>query len=132
MKFLSALLVTAAMVICIENVPFAEEWSAAQKEVWNMQEAFFEKYGQGDKEGVLAFYHPNCSLWPTLDLSPSGKTSITFYRIRSAKHKPMAINLFGNVAIVHYFTSFKHAGQDYLGRNTTIWMKENEIIRNKT
>jgi ketosteroid isomerase-like protein len=123
MKLLSIL--TAIFVTFIGGNAFTEEWSPAQKEVWKLEEAYWDARTKEDKEGALAFFHQNCSLWPTQQLSPIGKASIKLSTIRSLKLKPMAINLFGNVAIVHYHFSASAAGEDWLSRVTRVWMKEN-------
>ena len=42
MKLKPILLMTSILIIFIWGIAFAEEWSPAQKEVWKMQEAYFD------------------------------------------------------------------------------------------
>ena len=40
-----------------------EEWTAEQKEVWEIVEADFEKFKKSDLEGLLASKHDDVRIW---------------------------------------------------------------------
>ncbi len=66
MKYISNLLVVVA-VLCLalltSTLLFAQEWSAAQKDVWKTVEAHWKIDAQGDLEGFLSYVHPDYRGW---------------------------------------------------------------------
>jgi len=128
------------LVMITASVPlFAQEWSAAQKDVWKNVEAYWALYAQGDLEGFLAYVHTDYRGWSYQGALPSDKASTRKWLDHGMKTtktlvhevKPTAIQIHGNVAIVHYFYAVlekdaegKENGSS--GRWTDILMKQGD------
>jgi ketosteroid isomerase-like protein len=110
---------------------YGEELSAAQKEVWKMQEAVWELWKKGEVEGRLALYHKECILWLYNAAFPGDKTLIRremtkYSKIDSFELEPQEVKVFGNFAIVQYSLKYTAFGKNYNERATTNWMKQDE------
>ncbi len=89
----------------------AQEWSAAQKDVWKSVEAYSALAAQGDFEGFMAYFHPDYRGWSNGTAVPSTKAStrkFVEYGFKTSKNlltdiSPAAIQIYGNVAFVHYY-----------------------------
>jgi ketosteroid isomerase-like protein len=105
---------------------FGEEWSAAQKEVWKMQQTLWELWKKGDMEERLKLYQENSVLWTFYGSFPSGKDMLNrkFIIILSFDLKPLEIKIFDNVAIVQYRCDWATPGDNYSTRFTDIWMNQ--------
>ncbi len=130
MKLRTIFFLSITLVAFTGSVAFSEEWSMAQKEVWEVQEAYFEARTKGDKEGFMKYFHKDCILllsnYSIFLNKPEIKDRFPA-RIRSPKLKPLVINIFdNNVAILQYIYSLSTFGEDFWGRSTTIWMKKKE------
>lgn len=128
MKHFTNILVVLA-VLCFTMLPstvlFAQEWSAAQEEVWENVEAYWVLSTEEDLEGFLSYFHADYSGWFNLAALPSSKCSIRKWISHGMKTEdtlvyeinPVAIKIFGNVAVVHYY--FTEAVKDAEGKQTT-------------
>jgi len=127
------LIMTASMPL------FAQEWSAAQKDVWKNVEAYWALYAAGDVEGYMTYVHTDYLGWSYQNALPSDKASTrkwVEHDLKTTKTlvseiKPVAIKIHGNIAFVHYYFSMiiKDAeGKDknISGRWTDILMKQGE------
>ena len=126
MKLRSVFFLSIALIAFTDGVTFSEEWSASQKEVWKIQEAYWEARTKGDRAGFMKYHHKDCIVIVSYHSYPMNKAEIKDRYpaiIRSPKLKPLVVNIFGNIAILQYIYSFSATGQDYWGRRTTIWMK---------
>ncbi len=91
----------------------AQEWSAAQKEVWKTVETMWELSAKGDIEGELAYADEDLSLWVQNEPLPAGKAAFRKWMTFSAKSgktliqelRPVAIKVFPEFALVHYYAS---------------------------
>lgn len=93
----------------------AQEWSAAQKEVWKNVNDYWSIMAKGDLAGFYEYFHQDYMGWDNGSLLPSNKeeskkmftfmfsgVKVPFYEI-----KPLAIKIYGDVAFVHYvYTMF--------------------------
>jgi ketosteroid isomerase-like protein len=115
----------------------AQEWSAAQKEVWKNVETYWELASSKDMEGFITYFHEDFSGWADGSPLPDSKDQ----RAKLIKYsfpktttliqtlKPVAIKVHGNVAIVHYYYSMITKTDDgeetpEQGRWTDILMKQ--------
>ncbi len=114
MKHFTRISLVLAVLCCIllASTPvYAQDWSAEQKEVWKNVEAYWALYAQGDLEGFLSYMHSDYRGWSYQSALPETKgTSRKFldYSMKNAKTlvydiTPAAIQIYGNVAFVHYF-----------------------------
>ncbi len=104
----------ALAVLCATLVAtplFAQEWSAAQKEVWKNVEAYWAIYEQGNLEGFLTYFHPDYRGWVYQATLPGDKATVRKFVEHDMKTnktlvsdiKPVAIQIHGNVALVYYY-----------------------------
>ncbi len=90
---------------------FAQEWSAAQKEVWKNVEAYWALDAAGNLEGFMTYFHDNYIGWNinyAMPLDKAAVRKIIDHEYKTEKTlvyniKPVAINVFGNFAIVDYY-----------------------------
>jgi ketosteroid isomerase-like protein len=137
MKYISNLLVVVA-VLCFAMLPstvlFAQEWSAEQKEVWENVEAYWVLYTEEDLEGFLSYFHTDFSGWFNLAALPRGKSSVRKWDSHGMKTEdtvvheinPVAIKIFGNVAVVHYY--YTRAVKDAEGKQTLVRGRWTDIL----
>lgn len=114
MKFLSnCVLVLLVLIMLASAQLFGQEWSAQQKEVWKNVETYWDLDAKRDLDGFMSYFHDNYSGWYNPDALPSTKaqtrqslsneylaTKVLYQQI-----KPLAIKVYDNVAIVHYYYS---------------------------
>jgi ketosteroid isomerase-like protein len=104
-------------VLCITLLSsaqlFGQEWSEEQKDAWKFIETSWDQWAKEDIEGVLANFHDDFSGWENDAPLPNNKA---FFRKNIAlwletgdmltyNIQPVAIKVFDNVAIVHYYWS---------------------------
>ncbi len=112
LKSRAAVLAVFCVLFATPQLP-AQEWNAAQKEVWKNVQAYWELGAKQDLEGMLAYFHPDYSGWGNEDALPSDKASLRKWIEHDFKTrktlvydiKPAAIKIHGNTAIVHYYFS---------------------------
>ena len=125
-----ALLLTIVVIFWTHPV-LCEEWSAAQKEVWEMQEKYWEQWKEKTAESLPPFHHKDSIVWGAEGIWPGefgtgmcadGLGGI----IDSFELKPHKVRVFGNVAIIMYESKVIFVGKPYRLRCTSIWMKETD------
>lgn len=109
-----------------------EEWTAEEKEVWEVVVADYELFKKGDLEGVLASRHDDVVIWWGNKLIPYDKELIRvnyrgwFNYDKPVKWEvePLAIKIIGNVATICF--TYKYSGKliSSKGRNTETWIKQ--------
>jgi ketosteroid isomerase-like protein len=55
---------TALFAVLLVASASAQEWSAAQQEVWSMEEAYWERRQEGDVEGFMDLWDEDFVGWP--------------------------------------------------------------------
>jgi ketosteroid isomerase-like protein len=97
-----------SLIICVlwAFQATAEEWSAIQKEIWQMEERAWWAMEQGDIDGYLNIFSEDLIAWPTWTKEPVTKGYIRKNLIRggvkSSELKPLAVKVFGDTAITMY------------------------------
>jgi ketosteroid isomerase-like protein len=117
---LFTLLLTVLLVVSAS----AQEWSAAQQEVWSLEEAYWERRQRGDVEGFMNLWDEDFVGWPYWAPEPMTKVDIQ-QSVREGALSglvgyeliPQAIRLFGDIAIVHY--AYELQGRDAEGREAS-------------
>lgn len=100
-----------AALVLLGGSAFAQEWSAAQKEVWKNVEAYNALAMARDVEGFMAYFHPDYLGWEYSSPLPQDKTATrkwVEYNFKTSKVmvfelNPVGIKIHGNVAFVHYY-----------------------------
>ena len=117
----------------------AQEWSAAQKDVWKNVEAYWALAAAGDVEGFMAYVHADYLGWGYQSALPGDKASTRKWiehdfntaKTLVSEIKPVGIKIHGNIAFVHYYysTVTKDAEgkeKNVSGRWTDILMKQGD------
>lgn len=120
----------------IQNKLSAQEWSAAQKEVWKVENDCWAAFSKGDQAGFLEFFHPDYLGWDDNSPLPNTKTDTQKWfavfmqgnKVLLYDIKPVGIRVFGDFAIVDYYYSLVNSDGDGKkkaeeGRWTDVLMK---------
>ena len=108
-KFL--LLTALAMITGPSHAQTGEpDWSAAEQEIWALEERYMTAFKDGDVAGLNAFLHADFLGWPSYSSDPLARASALAsvpalherLVIRSVDVRPRAIHLSGDIALVHY------------------------------
>ena len=116
---------------------FAQEWSAAQKEVWKNVNDYWALMAKGDVNGFMEYFHADYMGWDVNSPVPSTKEQskkwITYayqgVTVPVYEINPLAIKIYGDVAFVHYYYAMAKEAKDgkkssESGRWTDILMKQ--------
>jgi len=130
-KTILIILFPITVMAFFESSAFGQEWTAVQKEIWELEEARWKALTQRDLEGFVKDHHEDGAFWPYWSEEPLNRAKfkeflapIEFY---SAELKPYAIKVFGNVAIVQYTCKYSTMGGNVYSRFTEIRMKEDGV-----
>lgn len=114
------------------------KWSNKQKIIWRNVENYTSLIMKGDVKGFLEYFHEDYSGWNYKEALPVSKTDIEKELQHLPKRKileyktiPVAINVFNDVAIVHYyysavFTNVDGNEKSKIGHNTDILLKQKD------
>ena len=120
------------------NPAFAVEFDAAQAAVWQMEETYWRYVSAGDVEAYVNLWHDDFVGWPCFSWTPTGKANIGSWveEIRDNHWtltydlRPEAVQLFGDVAVVHYAAEYvfdygngTRKGEGDWRKFTHTWMK---------
>ena len=130
MKCARSIIVCAGVIVAAlfaSTALFAQEWSAAQQEVWKTVEKYDSLWAQGDAEGYLSYFHPDLTWWATGDDAPRGKEELAkWLRFECKTHEtlvhevtPATIRVFGNVSVVCYY--WQHQVKNKANGTETLW-----------
>ena len=116
------------------------KFSAEQQQVWDREEEYWRCVKARDAAGYVALWDEHFVGWPYRNAEPIGKDEIrsnTFpkwegHTLQSIKVEPKAVQLFSDVAIVHYKVSTTYALQDggaevRTARITHTWRRTNGV-----
>ena len=106
-------LAIAVLLLLPSAYLIAQEWSAAQKEIWKVEEETVADIEKGDVEKIMSYVHPDYRGSGHGSPLPIDKTifrkqaeqMVKTYPARSMFLQPAAIQVFGNTAIVHYIAT---------------------------
>ena len=126
-------LVLVIMAIVTASHAFAEELSAIQKEVWKMEELYFELCKKADSEGLAEIFHKDSVVWGNASSWPKGRTNfdmgatgdIIHGVIESFQLRPHKIKVLGNTSISAYTARLQWLGKPYRLRIIHTWIKQN-------
>jgi len=97
--------------VCLPTRPLrAQEWSAAQKEVWANVETYWDLDAKRDLEKFMTYFHEDYLGWYNRSSVPRTKAEsrpFIEHDFRTTKVlvqmiKPIGIKIHGNIAFVHY------------------------------
>ena len=127
MRSISAILLAA--IAC--NAALAIEFDNEQEAVWQMEENYWRYVSSGNVEAYVALWHDDFVGWPCFSWTPSGKVNIGNWveEIRDNHWtltydlRPEAVQLFGNVAVVHYAAEYVYDYGDGTKMGVGDWRK---------
>jgi ketosteroid isomerase-like protein len=127
-RFLRAFVPIAVLAATASFRLAAQEWSAAQREVWEAIEECNRRYVEEDSTGILACYHDDFVGWRYGDPVPRTKDSIRTLlpaELEAAETiasdlRPIAIRVRGDVAVAHY--AIRWVEKDAKGEMATLRM----------
>jgi len=124
----------------IASTSFAQEWTKAQKEVWQVVEDSWAKTKAGDLNTMFAYIHERYQGWNDHDPLPVTKVQVMdwFKKIMEMSKlddyvlNPARITLTENAAVVDYYVwyqvSFQQGDQKgvktFKGKNAEFYVKE--------
>ena len=134
-----AKLCTSCLILFASMPLFAQEWSAAQKEVWKNVEAYWALDAAGSTDAFMGYFHADYVGWNSVNAMPGNKEAARKFIAHGHKTsktlvydvQPVAIKIHGNVAFAHYHyvqIVKDSAGKDKesSGRWTDILMKQGD------
>jgi len=135
-KTVLVILVPIIMIAFFESSAFGQEWTAVQKEIWELEEARWKALTQRDLEGFVKDHHEDGAFWPYWSDKPLNlekfRAYLQLFTFYSFHLKPESIKVFGNTAIVQYTCEYRasqYGGVIFIvkSRFTEIRMKQNGI-----
>ena len=127
----------AALVVALMSVggANAQEWSAAQKEVWKSVEAYAELGAKGDLDGLMSYFADDYLGWSISSAMPGTKADVRKWAAHDLEVnqtilqtvKPVGIAVHGDVAFAHYYFTFLQ--KDAKGEETTIRGRWTDILK---
>ena len=110
---------------------FAAEFSDDEAAVWQMEETYWRLVAAGDVEAYVSLWHDDFVGWPCFSWTPTGKANIGSWveEIRDNNWtltydlRPEAIQLFGEVAVVHYAAEYVFGYGDGTSKGKGDWRK---------
>lgn len=132
------IMLTIALVFSLGlTATMAQDWSPAQKEVWENVNDYWAIMAKGDLNGFMDYFHADYIGWDNESRLPSSKEesrkwlSYAYQGVKIPVYdvKPLAIKIYGDVAFVHYYYSMAKETQEgkrktETGRWTDILLKQ--------
>ena len=106
-------LAIAVLLLLPSAYLIAQEWSAAQKEIWKVEEETMAAFQKGDVEQFMSYIHPDYRGSNHGSPVPIDKSILRkqieqmtkTFKVVYSFAQPTAIQVFGNSAIVHYIVT---------------------------
>ena len=129
--------ITLKLIMTVQH-NIMDELSPKQREVWDNVKNYTELIMKNDVTNFLVYFHKDYSSWNYHELIPINKNDIKNElenfpqrKISSYNIIPVSINIFNDVAIVHYFYTANYKNTDgqekeKKRRNTDILLKQKD------
>jgi hypothetical protein len=110
-SYTKGVVVLAVFLAIASSNLYAQEWNAAQKDVWKNVEAYWALDAAGNLDGFMSYFHDNYIGWQTSDPMPANKATVKKFIEQDYKSEktvlynitPVSINVVSNVAIANYY-----------------------------
>jgi hypothetical protein len=130
-KPLFQLILVALMTVVASNA-FAEELSTIQKEVWKMEELYFELCKKADSKGLMEIFHKDSVIWGNASSRPKGRTNfdmgatgeIIHGIVESFQLQPHKITVLGSTCISAFTARLQWLDKAYRLRIVHTWIKQ--------
>lgn len=125
-------IIICGMIVLWGISAFGQEWTTEQKEVLKAMEADIEFFKKGDYEGLSALRHEDAIIWWSDQAKPFDKKSVMseyknwfdYDKPTKYEFKPLAVQIFSNVANVFYTYKFSGALSSESGRSMETFIKQ--------
>ena len=127
---------TRLVALAILTLPFcvpaiALELDEQQSAVWQMEEEYWRLVASGNVEDYVTLWHDDFVGWPCFSWTPVGKANVGSWveEIRDNHWtvaytlRPLAVQLFGDVAVVHYAAEYIFEHGDGTSKGKGDWRK---------
>ena len=137
-----ALLLLCLFLVIGASVASGQEWTKAQKEVWQIVEDGWMKWKTGDFDGYTAILHEKYQGWSDDDPLPYSKEMAKdWYQVMKNRIKidmyqinPAIITVTSNAAVVDYYFYYEETYtrgdakklEDWYGKSTEFYVKEGD------
>ena len=126
------ILILSGAIICLAFQATAEDWTAEQKEVWDVVKGGWDKIKNRDSEGLAENRHKNAIIWWSSATSPHRVERLKgayerwfgYEKVTEAELQPLRIEIFDNVAIVAYYATWKSDKRATKTKYLTVYMKQ--------
>lgn len=135
---LVVLIALSAALLSASRLP-AQEWSAAQREVWKTVETYWGHIERGELEQFMSYIHEDYFGWYNRSAFPNTKAECRRFNAHDFKTikvlvqtiRPVGIKIHGQVAFVHFYyvqiiRNAEGKEQTLRGRWTDILMKQGD------
>ena len=140
MKTLLRISAVALVLIFAASALHAQEWTKAQKEVWQVVEDSWAKTKTWDIDGLMSYIHEKYQGWNQEAPLPMTKEQVAQYynemkgtsKVESISLNPARIVVTENAAVVDYYFYFKATNtvgekkeaEEVYGKNVEFYVKE--------
>jgi hypothetical protein len=140
MKTTFKIAVVALLTFIATTTVFAQEWTKAQKEVWQVVQDSWTKWQAGDVDGTMAFFHEKYQGWSDDSPLPMTKEQVknwfmemkTTMKVDHFMLNPARILVTENAAVVDYYFWYsstitmgdKKEMKEGQGKNAEFYIKE--------
>lgn len=131
-----ALIVPFALA-ALASVASAQTWSAAQQEVWKLEDQQWKMAAEKDISWIDKMVHPNLSYWDSNQIAPQNKASLTRWdrynnsnsTVLEQELFPISMTITGNIAVAQYRyavarENYKKERETVSGRYTDVFMQD--------
>lgn len=128
---MSRLIILLCIALGVAGDARAAELSEAERQVWALEEAYWQFVQAGDVESYVKLWHEDFVGWPCHSKTPADKSQIgTWVReIRdhgwkfSYQLQPKAFRVFDDVVVVHYSAEYVYDYGDGTTSGAGVWRK---------
>ncbi len=140
---ITILMIVLSPPILWVNSATAQNWSPSEQELWNLEKTYMTLLQEGNIKGLSEFWHQDFIGWPSHSSRPVDRNEgivslealLVNMKSSSFTFHPQAIQIAGEVAIVHYEVEFEVENtegekKEDSYRVTHTWLKDNGNWRN--
>jgi hypothetical protein len=133
LHYTSIILLVMVLVLAFQSNLFGQDLSAAQDEIWEMVESYWNIRKENSPAEISPFYHNHYIHWGAVASSPlsyssasppSGQADALKGVIDSVQLFRGKIRIHNNFAIAMYYNKVVYIGRTFRLRCTDVWMKE--------
>ena len=131
--------VLLSILMSYPQLAHAQQWTSAQKEIWELEDTYFGHLKDNNIEGMATYWHEDFVGWPSHSSEPldriAGRASMEELskkrKFISYELQPQAIVIHSKIAIVHYLADVTLENQEGEKKTASVrithtWLDEGE------